>query len=228
VKGRGAGKGKIMSDRRKERIRRGSLMMLKIGIALLFLTGFPGLALLSAQETPERKPTLSEKALTAEELAVYRVVLSAWMDNGKGRHAVHLSVETMPFLLSDMDLNCGKSLEMTEGSVGEVHRFRAEDVKFLAPSKVELVDPEAQLKEVAENDPHKNIHKGTSIGEAVANGFAHGLTRLGEIHFDKEHTHAIVAYDFSCGATCGNGSTVILEKKDGVWGIRSHCSTSVA
>jgi hypothetical protein len=134
----------------------------------------------------------------------------------------------MPFLLSDMDADCGKTLHMTEGSVNEVHKFRPEDIPKLAPSKVELVDAEAQSKEVASNDPHTNIGRGKSIESAVETAFAHGLTTLGEIHFDKDHTHAIVSYDFSCGRTCGNGSTVILEKKDGVWGVSSRCSVSMA
>jgi hypothetical protein len=180
------------------------------------------------QEAPKAPPTVSDKSLTPDELAIYSIILRYWMDNGKGKHVVHLAVKTMPFYLDDMDRNCGKALHMDQGLVGEVHRFRPEDVAMLGPSKVVLVDPEAQSKEVAENDPDKNIHKGKSIGEAVENGFAHGLTSLGEIHFDKDHLHAIVSYDFSCGSLCGNGATVILEKKDGHWIFAGHCSTSVA
>jgi hypothetical protein len=215
-------------------VRRGSLLVLKIAVTCAFLIGFPASFKLFAQPTKptspaqDKKITLSPDALTPDQLDIYRAVLAAWMDNNKGTHTVHLAIKTTPFELSDMDADCGKSLHMTEGSVHEIHQFHAEDVVKLAPSKVELVDPEAQSKEVAKNDPHANIRKGKSIEEVVETGFAHGLTQLGEIHFDHEHTHAIVAYDFSCGRTCGNGSTVILEKKNGAWRILSHCSVSVA
>jgi hypothetical protein len=215
-------------------IRQGALLMLKIAIACAFLLGFPGRHKLFAQSSEQaqsvsgEKPTLSPDALTPDQVAIYRIVLATWMDNNKGTHTVHLAIQTMPFYLSDMDADCGKALRMTEGSVHEIHRFRPEDIAKLAPNKVVLVDPDAQNKEVAKNDPHTNIRKGRAIGEAVENGFAHGLTTLGEIHFDHEHTHAIVAYDFSCGRTCGNGSTVILEKKNGAWQVSSHCSVSVA
>ena len=98
----------------------------------------------------------------------------------------------------------------------------------LAPSKVRLVDPDAQRKEVAENDPGKKIREGSSIKDAVAHGFAHGLVTLGEIRFDKDHAYAVVWYGFTCGALCGNGATVILEKKNGKWGVRDHCSNWVS
>jgi hypothetical protein len=196
-------------------------MALAVGIAGLTLA-------VSFGQAPEPTPVVSEKPMTADQLAIYRIVLSGWMDNGKGKHAVHLAIQTSPFSLSDTDADCGKSLGFVAGSKGEVHRFRKEDLALLKPSKVELVDPDAQSKEVAENDPGKHIGPGNSIASAVANGFAHGLTRLSEIRFDKDQTHAILWYDFSCGGTCGNGATVLMEKKNGVWGIMRHCSTSIA
>ncbi len=181
-----------------------------------------------AQDSPEPKPVISDRPLSTDQLAIYRVVLSSWMENGKGKHPVHLSIQTTPFQLDDMDAGCGKKYRMTEGAKGEVHRFRVEDLPQLGPSKVELVDREAQSKEVEANDPDKSIHGGKSIEDAVAKGFAHGLVTLGEIHFDQEHTHAIVWYGFTCGRLCGNGATVILEKKNGEWSFKDRCSTWIS
>jgi hypothetical protein len=196
----------------------------------VFLLLFSGIG---KTQSAEPKPILSAKPLTADELAAYRVVLGDFMDNAKGKHPVILAIQTMPFYLSDTDADCGKNFHMEEGSVGEVHRFRPEDIPALISGKMKastlkLVDPEAQAKEVADNDPDKAIHKGKSISDAVENGFAHGMVQLGEIHFDKEHMHAILSVSFSCGSLCGNGTTVILEKKDGHWGFKGHCSTSIA
>lgn len=187
----------------------------------------------AAGQQTDAKPVVSDKPLTPDELAAYRVVLGDFMDNAKGKHPVILAIETMPFYLSDMDADCGKNFHMDEGSVGEVHRFRTEDIPALISGKMKastlkLVDPEAQAKEVADNDPDKAIHNGHKISDAVENGFAHGMVQLGEIHFDHEHLHAILSVSFSCGRLCGNGTTVILEKKDGHWGFKGHCSTSIA
>jgi hypothetical protein len=209
------------------KLRLGALLLLKIAVAFAFIFGFPAGRLLWAQDSAQ-KITVSPMPISSEQLAIYRVVLASWMGNRRGTHSVHLAIRTMPFVLSEMDADCGKALRMTEGAVNEVHQFQPADIQKLAPSRVDLVDPDTQAKEVAGNDPHTNIRKGRSIGDAVGNAFAHGLTQLGEIHFNHEHTQAIVTYDFSCGATCGNGATVILEKKGGVWRISGRCSVSVA
>jgi hypothetical protein len=208
-----------------------------VGVSCRFLAGlvvplflFSSLGLAKQAET---KPIISDKPLTPDELAAYRVVLGDFMDNAKGKHPVILAMRTLPFHLEDMDADCGKNFHMDEGAFGEVHRFRPEDIHALVSGKMKvstlkLVDPEAQAKEVADNAPDKAIHKGKSISAAVENGFAHGMVQLGEIHFDHEHLHAILSVSFSCGSLCGNGTTVILEKKDGHWGIKGHCSTSIA
>lgn len=207
------------------------LRILRVGIPL-----FAG-ALLSAGtadgQRAEAKPLVSDRPLSAEQLAIYRAVLGGWMDNAEGTHTVHLAIQTAPFHLGDMDADCGKALKINEGAEGEVHRFRPEDLPALRSGKmkadsIQLVDPDAQAEKVEKNDPDKNIHKGTSIGAAVENGFAHGLVTLGEIRFDREHLHAIVWYGFRCGMLCGNGATVILEKKNGVWVLHDHCSNWIS
>jgi hypothetical protein len=202
-------------------------------VAVVLLTWILLVSLTANGQQGEPKPILSDQPLSADQLAIYRAILGGWMDNGKGTHAVHLAIQTTPFHLDDMDADCGKGLQMNEGTEGEAHRFRQQDLPALRsgqmkPDTIRLVEPEAQAKEVAENDPDKSIHKGISIDAAVENGFAHGLVTLGEIHFDKVHLHAIVWYGFTCGSRCGNGATVILEKKNGVWGLRQHCSNWIS
>jgi hypothetical protein len=181
---------------------------------------------LGAQES---KPKVSDAPMTSEQLAIYRIVLNGWMDNRK--HPVHLSIQTAALAElteDDMDADCAKGLDMETGYPNEIHRFRPADLPQLGSARIELVDPEKQAAEVRENDPGKHIREGSKIGNAVSNGFAHGLVTLGEIRFDKSHTHAILWYGFTCGALCGNGGTVLLEKKKGMWGIKSHCSNWVS
>src|SRR5208337_2190607 len=138
-------------------------------LAALLLV-FPALA--TAQEDAESKPKVSDQPLTAEQLAVYRVVLHGWMENEVS--AINLSVQTIPFPTSGaFDAgDCGKDLNLETVLPGVVHRFRPADLPQLGSDKISLVDPERQQREVEENDPGKTISEGRSIEDAVHNGFA--------------------------------------------------------
>jgi hypothetical protein len=186
------------------------------GCAAIFFAAF---TLAAAQEA---KPKVSEKPLTADQLAIYRSVLSQWMREGWS--SVNLAVQTVP--LDDTgpsgDSECAKGLDL-EPALAEVHRFRMPDLAKLGSGNIALVDPDRQRDEVRENDPERTVGKGKSIEDAVSNGFAHGLFTLSEIRFDKEHKLAVISYGFFCGSLCGNGGTVVLEKTDTGWSRRKHC-----
>jgi hypothetical protein len=187
----------------------------------MFLLAAGGLAV--AQETSGAKPKVSDKPLTAEQLAVYRSVLGNWMESELS--TVNLSVQTEPLQSSGPagDQECAKGLKLEPGPAALVHRFRAQDLPQLGSDKIVLVDPDRQRKDVAENDPERTIGKGRSIEDAVRNGFAHGLVTLSEIRFDKGHKQAIVSYSFFCGSLCGNGGIVVLEKTETGWRRKSRC-----
>lgn len=171
------------------------------------------------------KPVVSLNPFTSEQLSVYRAALAGWMPNDGP--AMNLSIQTEPLQQTigyDKD-RCGKGLDLEAISESTVHRFRLQDLAQLGPEHtLTLVDPEKGSEEVRNNDPEQSMRKGKSVDEAVRNGFAHGLATLSEIQFDKSHTHAIVFYGFRCGGLCGNGATILLEKKDGAWKIKNHCS----
>lgn len=173
----------------------------------------------------DSRPVVSLNPLTSEQLAVYRSALAGWTPNDGP--AMNLAVQTQPLqqTIGYSNDRCGKGLDLEPISDSTVHRFRLEDLAQLGPEhKLTLVDSEKGNKEVDNNDPEKSMRNGQSVDSAVRNGFAHGLATLSEIQFDKSHTHAIVFYGFRCGGLCGNGATIILEKKDGAWKIKSHCS----
>ena len=178
------------------------------------------LSLVVGQETKESKPKVSDQPLAAEQLAIYRAILAGWVDDGK--EPVHLAIQTVPL---DEDIgDCAKGIALEPGDPKTVHRFRKEDLAQLGSAKIGLVDPEAQEKEVSDNDPGKAIRNGSSIDEAVRNGFNHGLVTLSEIRFEKNHESATVWYGFHCGSLCGNGGTAVIKRKDGVWKRISLCS----
>jgi len=164
----------------------------------------------------DTNPVVSLAPLSSEQLAVYRAVLASRVGNDKS--TVNLSSQTVPFSpTDDRNKDCGKGLDMEPASPTLVHQIRPDDLGKLSSAKIKLIDPERGAKEVRENDPRDSIRRGSSVDSAVRNGFAHGLTTLSEIWFDKSHTHAIVAISFYCGMLCGNGSTNVLKKSETGW-----------
>src|SRR5579863_8506343 len=181
------------------------------------------LSLVAVQAGREAKTatlTVSDEPLSAEQLAVYHVILTGWVDDGK--QAVHLGDRTVPFTENDQECVKKAALEPIDSTL--VHRFRAEDLPQLGSRKIALVDADGQEKDVARNDPGAAIRNGKSVDAAVRDGLDHGLVTLSEIRFDSKHELAIVWYGFHCGSLCGNGATVVMEKRDGVWRRKNFCS----
>jgi hypothetical protein len=187
------------------------------------LTAQLTLSLAVGQQATHAKPAVNDSPLTAEQLAVYRSLLMSWFQGEKA--AINLAVETDPIPAQDdsFDKQCLKGLSLETIAAGHVHRIRSEDAAQLSPFEIHLVDPEAQKKEVSENDPGKAIREGRQVDDAVRNAFAHGLMTLSEIQFDKSHTHALVSFSFVCGGLCGNGSTMLLEKRGDIWINKAQC-----
>ncbi len=190
------------------------------GLAIGVFVGLFTLSSFAFCQQQNAHPTISDKPLSAEQLEIYAAVLRGWMNDGK--HTLHLADLTIPLDKEDTK-DCGKFPPADINSV-TVHRFRQQDIASLGSSMIRLVDPEVQSREIQRNDPGKAIQNGTSVDEAVENGYAHGLVTLSEIRFDQSHTHAIVWYGFRCGGLCGNGGTVLMEKKDGKWREEKSCS----
>jgi len=192
-----------------------------VQIAVLALVA---VTMASGQQARQARAKAKETPLTAEQLAVYQVLLHDWIDDGKT--AINLSTQTAPFpSTGEFDATgCGKGLDLVPLAPAGTHRFRTVDVPQLGSGTLALVDPLRQAKDVDANDPEKSIGKGMPIEDAVDNGFAHGLVTLSEIRFDKAHKHAIVSYSFRCGGLCGHGGAIQLEKVDGAWQRKSQCS----
>jgi hypothetical protein len=174
-----------------------------------------------AQADKKQSPKVSDAPLTRDELAIYHAVLDGWISDTK--KPIFLSNQTVP--LDVEHEGCGKNAPTVEkADPAMVHRFRNEDIAKLGRAKLTLVDPEAQKRQVAENDPGKAIREGKPVDDAVKGGLAHGLVSLSEVRFDEKHVRAIVWYGFVCGSLCGDGATVVMEKQDSVWTRKGFCS----
>ena len=178
-----------------------------------------------AQQSGDAKPQVSPKPLTAEQLSVYNAVLGNWME--REMSSLNLAIPTVPLDSTGpmSDEECVKGLVLEPLPPGLVHRFRPQDLPQLAgPGKtLVLVDPDRQRKEVRDNDPERTVGEGSSIEDAVRNGFAHGLVTLSEIQFNKDHTVAVVSYGFYCGSLCGNGGTAVLTRTKTGWHRGKQC-----
>jgi hypothetical protein len=171
---------------------------------------------------------VSDQPLTAEELVIYKHVFAGWMGGGKSPLNLADLTSTLSLEEGSEGKACARGLEMEAFDPAVVHRIRPEDLAQLGRARLQLVEREAQQKQVEDNDPSKEIRNGKPIGDAVTNGFAHGYAWVSEIRFDQSHTHAVVAYGFHCGSLCGNGGSAIFEKVNGEWKLKSKCGNWVS
>lgn len=188
-------------------------------VAYLMVVASWAICVVAQDNSP--KPKISKDALNAEQLAVYRVILSDYLRDSPGK--LNLSNKTYPFELDDLffDKGCvkGIKLEVTHNSVSVVHVLTS---VISLPSNVVLVDPEQQSVKVDQNDPQNLLNKAIDgrepltkdrLDKSVELAFATGLFSLSEIVFDKGHRHAVVSYSFWCGRLCGHGNVLLLEKR---------------
>lgn len=157
--------------------------------------------------------------LSADEVAIYRAVLQQYSSGETAN--LQVSVATYP-LSPDSPTSglaapdCLKGIQL-ENLSAVSHSFHELPPDVLTGKRMTLVDPKKQGKIVHSNDPSNTIRKGKSVENAVNDAFATALFSMSEIAFDKEHHFGVVSYFFRCGSLCGNGSTIVFEKVDGVW-----------
>lgn len=191
---------------------------------LLFVT----LSALTQQEAPLK---LSDKPLTADQVAVYKVVLRQY-DNGSGM-AVNVADRTEP--LTREDFSCVAKVPFYRAkAISEVHRL---DASIFPTSNFVLVNAEEQQKKIKANDPQRLIQSAIDdhvpvsdekISASVGGAFASGLFTFSEIAFSKDGTRALVSYSFVCGGLCGHGDTLLLKKVGGKWKVSKTCESWIS
>ena len=163
----------------------------------------------------DKKPTVSQSAMDADQIAVYRAFLASYSNGSKAR--LNLSKYTSALDLAEEKGNrClrGIQLHSARRSDSTVHEF---DPQISLPGDIRLVDPDEQSKAIRQDDPGTAIRQGKDVDTAVKAGFAAGLLTLSEVAFHKSHRYAVMNFSFVCGGLCGHGSTLVFEKKNGEW-----------
>src|SRR5580658_7876250 len=82
----------------------------------------------AGKKSDDAKPKVSDQPLTTEQLAIYKIILHKWMDDGK--HPFNLGIQTILFDLNGPfgDEACAKGLKLEADSSPVVHRFRSQDI----------------------------------------------------------------------------------------------------
>lgn len=164
----------------------------------------------------KNKPLKTTTVLSADEVTVYKAVLQQYGSKEAGN--MHVSNTTYPLNPSE---NCSNIQLENLGTASRL--FHDLPPEILAGDGMVLVDPQKQAKIVHSNDPSDTIRKGKSVKNAVTDAFGASLFSMSEIAFDKDRHFAVVSYRFWCGSLCGNGSTIVFEKINGVWEKNRNC-----
>jgi hypothetical protein len=167
---------------------------------------------------------VTKKQLSEDRLRVYSDFLKVWRRDTIPTLNIATDLDALDSGASSTEGNCAKDLDAEPMAKEPVHQFTLADAGKLGQSAVNLVDRDAQLKDVEKYDPAITIQRGQSVDSAVRDGYSHGLFSFSEIQFDKTHEHALLTYSFYCGQQCGNGGTVLMTKTDlGFWAISARC-----
>ena len=177
-------------------------------------------SLTAPQSSTTQHPTsAAESTISAEALGIYHDFLISYA--GRNHMKVNL-VRTTTVLTTgsggpgEASSECSEHFPPAdfEKDHQQTHQFDSSSTKDWP---VVLIDPDnSKIK-----DPEDAMRKGASVDKAVDAGFRAGQFSFSEIVFNQERTMAIFTYSFWCGSLCGNGATVLLEKKKGKW-VRSH------
>lgn len=159
-----------------------------------------------------------ETGLASETAKVYQAFLRSWQ--GKSQAPLNVAAAAEP--LSPQDL---KDISSCAGDGGEWQVATSSAplaTQLNAIPSIHLVRPgESKIM-----DPRKLIARGVPVDEAVEQGVSHGLLTLSLVAFERSGQRAALNYSFVCGALCGSGGTVLLERTPQGWVRRNALCNS--
>lgn len=162
----------------------------------------------------QANPTLTVEPLERDAVSIYKILLQQWRDGSPS--LLNVSDKTVPLNVSHEGWSCDCIAKVdVENLLAASRRFHRIPSGVL--SRVKLIDQKRQMAVIHQNDPNKTMREGKSVNDAVAGAYAAGLVTLSEVAFDKEHRRALVQFSIHCGALCGSGHFVLLEKTGQTW-----------
>jgi hypothetical protein len=159
---------------------------------------------------------VADSSISPQEVAIYEVVLAAWLGKERGRQFVNQELSAPPSK-SDPELaECTKGFDFSVAAPDQ--RKSLAGVQFKRKG-IELIDG-SKWKPA---DPEQGIASGESIESAVKEGFSKSLVSFSQIAFSRDGDDALVSFGMVCGGLCGSGSTIHLHKAATGWAIVGHC-----
>jgi hypothetical protein len=168
--------------------------------------------IVTASATEKNQPTsLNSSPMNSDQVAVYRVFLDSDL---KGGGQLNLAKRTVPFDLSkEQGTECLRSIRFRNPVLASVHEF---DTGTL-PSTITLVDSVEQDRIIRNVDSKQTWRDGKLVNESLETAQAAGYLILSEVTFDRKREYAALTFRFECWGLCGNGGTVVFQKRDGKW-----------
>src|SRR5690242_16575904 len=146
-------------------------------------------ATLSAAQTSDKSHlNISPEALTAEQVSIYRLVLTDLLKEYKDGFNLANRTDARNLGPSSSQ-SCGHGITHPpgEGPAAIIHRL---DSSLVQSFQITLVDPEAQQQVIEDGDPQKVVLKAIEEGkkvsdkeveDAVKSAFTHGMLWLSEV-----------------------------------------------
>lgn len=186
--------------------------------------GLACMALLLAPAGHDRVVPIIVRTPTAEEIAIYRIVLQSFLE--KSKQPLNLvdrvfALDAVPLV---PDTDGIKGSDMRSRKIRNVLHL---DAAVTQGMPVTLVDSDHFNRPAREDAPGIIPQKATHIHHRLTDTrkktarptLPSALLSLSTIVFDPTHKTAVVAYRFVCGALCGDGGMFVLQRSSSSWEI---------
>ncbi|PWT76161.1 MAG: hypothetical protein C5B46_01715 [Proteobacteria bacterium] len=161
-----------------------------------------------------------ERSVRADELAVYRSLLSDWIQSANGP----IYLVSIPMPLDDAD--CQSSI--IHGNMTDIGQFVSSDISQLKTDKIRFLDIGTSIDPPRREEVTRNIRRGAPMSGGVLGQVVGGpVLTFSSVLFDSSHRQAIAGYSYWCDWDCGHGKTVLLEKHGSEWSVSKVCTQFV-
>lgn len=160
-------------------------------------------------------PCVAQEPISKDAAAVYKAFLASYYN---GWHAtVNIADRTGPFrpAFDENEIaSCFKEVHISGDSSTQTHMLN----ESILPSGLRARFLSKEDANRSLRDPGDAIRRGEPVDDAVSRGLAQGLLTLSEVHFNNDHTTAVLSFSFHCGRLCGNGGAMLFTARRGQWG----------
>lgn len=161
-----------------------------------------------------------ERTVRAEELAVYRSLLSDWIQSGHRQ----INLVSIPMPLDVAECESG----ISRGDSRDIGKLVSSDIAQLKTDRIQLLDIETSIDPSRRDEVTRNVKRGAPMSGGILGQIGDGsVLTFSTVLFDSSHQRAIAGYRYWCGGDCGHGKTLLLERRGDEWAVSKFCSRFV-